>query len=136
MAVLDCSQLLLITFTLTSVSVIIVDFDSQLGNKLWSKVCFLFDSKNPLIPTRLNPQIKQMHSQLVNFVHTKSHFLFEVPSFCGSILHKIPHTITNAYFPIVLKHLQVCNIKSAQRESKICAANGQELFQMFYGNLH
>ena len=89
MAVLDCSQLLLITFTPTSVSVIIVDFDPELWNKLWSKACFLFNSENPSIPTRLDPQIKQMHSQLVNFVHTKSRFLFEVPSFRGSILHKI-----------------------------------------------
>ena len=85
MAVLDCSQLLLITFTPTSVSVIIVDFDPELLNKLWSKACFLFDSENRSIPKRLDPQIKQMHSQLVNFVHTKSCFLFEVPSFCGSI---------------------------------------------------
>ena len=135
MAVLDCSQLLLITFTLTSVNVIIVDFDPELWNKLWSKACFLFNSENPSIPTRLDPQIKQMRSQLVNFVHTKSHFLFEVPSFRGSILHKIPRTITNAYFPTVLKHLQVCDMKSAQRESKICAANGQELFQTIYNNL-
>ena len=116
-------------------SVIIVDFDPELWNKLWSKACFLFDSENPSIPTRLDLQIKQMHSQLVNFVDTKSHFLFEVPSFRGSILHKIPRTITNAYFPTVLKHLQVCNMKSAQRESKICAANGQELFQTIYDNL-
>ena len=135
MAVLDCSQLLLITFTLTSVSVIIVDFDPELWNKLWSKACFLFDSENPSIPKRLDLQIKQMRSQLVNFVHTKSHFLFEVPSFCGSILHKIPCKITNAYFPTALKHLQVCDMKSAQRESKICAANGQELFQTIYDNL-
>ena len=27
-------------------------------------------------------------------------------------------------------------MKSAQRESKICAANGQELFQTIYDNLH
>ena len=135
MAVLDCSQLLLITFTPTSVSVIIVDFDPELWNKLWSKACFLFVSENPSIPTRLDLQIKQMRSQLVNFVHTKSHFLFEMPSFHGSILHKIPCTITNAFFPTVLKHLQVCDMKSAQRESKICVANGQELFQMIYDNL-
>ena len=98
MAVLDCSQLLLITFTPTSVSVIIVDFDPELWNKLWSKVCFLFDSKNPSIPKRLDLPIKQMRSQLVNFVHTKSHFLFEVLLFHGSILHKIPCTITNSTF--------------------------------------
>lgn len=135
MAVLNCTQMLLLTFTPTSVSVINVDFDEALWNKLWSKACHLFDSANPTIPTKLHPAIKVLRSDLVHFVETKSRFLFEVPSFRGSIIQQIPPTITNAYCITLPKNLMICDLKAAQKESKICSSNGQELFQTIYDNL-
>ena len=135
MAVLECTQLLLVTFTPSSVSVIIIDFDQVLWNKLFSKACELFDKPNPPIPTKVDPAIKLLRSELVEFIQTKSRFLFEVPSFRGSIVQQIPRTIISAYCTTVPKTLRTCDLKAAQRESKICSENGKELFQSIYDNL-
>ena len=134
MAVLECTQLLLITFTPSSVSVIIVDFDQTLWNKLWYKAGELFDRPNPAIPTKVDPAMKLLCSELVQFIETNSRFLFEVPSFRGSIVQQIPCTVMNAYCTTVPKMLCVCDLKAAQRESNICSANGKELFQSIYDN--
>ena len=115
MAVLECTQLLLVTFTPSSVSVIIIDFDQVLWNKLFSKACELFDKPNPPIPTKVDPAIKLLRSELVEFIQTKSRFLFEVPSFRGSIVQQIPRTIISAYCTTVPKTLRICDLKAAQR---------------------
>ena len=114
MAVLECSHLLLIAFTPSSVSVIIVEFDEVLWNKLWSKACILFDMENPPMPKKVDPEIKKLCSELLNFVQTKAHFILEVPVFCGSILQEIPCTILNAYCTPLSKTLRICNLQGAQ----------------------
>ena len=103
---------------------------------MWSKACHFFDSTNPSIPIKLDLQLKELHFELVHFVQTKLHFLFEVLLFRGTIVQKIPSTITSAYCPTVFKSLQLCDIKSAQRESKVYSANGQELLHNIYDSLH
>ena len=93
----NADELWLISFTIYSVTLIIVYFDQE----LWKKLLELAEDKYgvdiPKLPTKLHPQSKILHKELEKFVETHTKFVLEVPSFRGNLEINLPEHFTSPY---------------------------------------
>ena len=93
-------ELWLVTFTLYSVSLVIVYFDQ----KLWDKLLALAEGKygisKPTVPTCLHPMSKLLKKEMDTFVSTHTKFVAEVPSFRGEMVISMPANYISPYISL------------------------------------
>ena len=90
-------ELWLISFTMYSVTLIIVYLDQE----LWDKLLELAEDKYGIdqlkMPTKLHPLSKQLWKELATFVETYTKFVLEVLSFRGNLKIYLPEVFTSPY---------------------------------------
>ena len=94
------NELWLLSFTLYSMSIIIVYFDPN----LWEKLMDLAEEKNGgdkvSVPTKLHHASKSLKVDLVNFVDTHTGCIGEFPSLCGELVISLPKEYFSPYTAI------------------------------------
>ena len=80
MAVLKADQLLFVSYSEQSTSVLKVEFDSELMNRLLNLASELYPRKNASYPRKLHPDVKQLRKELKTFVENRVSKVCEVRS--------------------------------------------------------
>ena len=97
MVAYKADELWLISFSLYSVTLIVVYFDAHLWQKLLDLTKEKYDMGKPVLPTRLHLQSKKLRTDLVCFVETHTRFVVEVPSLHGEMVFNIPDSYMSPY---------------------------------------
>ena len=78
-----CDEVWLICSTAVSATAIVVYFDKDLWNDMWSLLLELYGSEKPKLPTRVHPATKQMRLKISQIKQTPTSFMCEVPTVTG-----------------------------------------------------
>ena len=92
MYVLKTDQLLYVTYSCTSTTVLKVTFSQDLWQRIWDQVLEDYDKDNLLKPTRNNPNVKSIKADIKEFVESNVEFLCEIPS-CSVLPTQGPQSV-------------------------------------------
>ena len=93
----DAQQLWLVTYTLQSTTLIEVDFDPILWDKIMSLAEKKYGIPKPVVPMRLHEDSKSLRPEVMNFIRTHSRFVCEVPSYRGEMEMNLPEFYISPY---------------------------------------
>ena len=85
MVAFKCDELWLVTFTLCSVTLVIVYYSDTLWQKLLKLTEEKYGCEKPVYPTQIHSFCKELRKEMMNFVETHSYHVCEVPSFHGKL---------------------------------------------------
>ena len=85
LVIYKADELWLISFTLYSVTLIVVYFDEVLWSKLLNLAEEKYGQNNIPVPNRLHLQSKLLKQDLMKFTETHCKFILEVPSLGGEL---------------------------------------------------
>ena len=95
-----CDEVWLICSTSVSATTIVVYFDEDLWNNIWTLLLELYEPDKPKIPTRVHPSTKSIRLQISQSKQTHSSFLCEVPTITGEYGSvTIPEDFNSPYTP-------------------------------------
>ena len=95
-----CDELWFVCSTAVSATVIVVYFDEQLWDQIWSVVVDLYWPETPKIPTHLHPLIKELRFDISKSKERHTSFLCEVPTITGEYGSvTIPENFSSPYAP-------------------------------------
>ena len=78
-----CDEIWLICSTAVSATAIVVYFDEDLWNDMWSLLLELYGSEKPKLPTQVHPATKQMRLKILQSKQTHTSFMCKVPTVMG-----------------------------------------------------
>ena len=93
----NAKQLWLVTYTLQSTSLIEVDFDPILWDKIMSLAEKKYGIPKPVVPMRLHEESKSLRPEMMNFIRAHSRLVCEVPSFRGKMEINLPEFYISLY---------------------------------------
>ena len=93
----SAQQLWLVSYTVQSTTLIEVDFDTNLWDKLMNLVENKYRIAKPVVPTRLHVQSKTLRSEMLKFIKTHSRLVCEVTSFRGELEVNLPEFYISPY---------------------------------------
>ena len=135
MAAHKCQQLWFASFTLSSLSLINVDFDPVLWNKILQLTKEKYaDPKTPA-PTRLHPMSKSLRLELRDFVQNKTKFLCEIPSFRGDMEFSIPTRYQSPYAVPPDPEPDHCSLSQLHHVNHVCSDEAKLLFRTIHNQL-
>ena len=97
MVAFKCDELWLVTFTLCSVTLVIVYYSDTLWQKLLKLTEEKYGCEKPVYPTQIHSFCKELRKEMMNFVETHSYIVCEVPSFHGELKMNLPPLFVNPY---------------------------------------
>ena len=93
----NAQQLWLVTYILQSTTLMELDFDPILSDKIMSLTEKKYGVPKPVIPTRLSEESKSLRPEMMNFIKTHSRLVCEVPSFRGKMEINLPEFYISPY---------------------------------------
>ena len=93
----NAQQLWLVTYTLQSTTLIEVDFDPILWDKIMSLTKKKYGIPKPVTPMRLSEESKSLRPEMMNFIKTHSRLVCEVPLFRGEMEINLPEFYISPY---------------------------------------
>ena len=93
----DAQQLWLVTYTVHSTTLIKVDFDPNLWDKIMSLIEKKYGIPKPVVPTQLDAESKTLRPELMNFIRNHSRLVCEVPSLRGKMEINLPAFYISPY---------------------------------------
>ena len=112
MAVNNVTELWLLSFTLYSISIIVVYFDPNLWEKLMDLAEEKYGGDKVSVPTKLHHLSKSLKVGLVNFIDTHTRCIREYPSLHGELVINLPQVYLSpcAEIPTWMKILWMCSM--------------------------
>ena len=93
----NAQQLWLVTYILQSTTLIEVDFDPILWDKIMSLAEKKYNISKPVVPTQLHEDSKLLRPEMMNFIRTHARLVCRVPSFMGQMEMNLPEFYTSPY---------------------------------------
>ena len=90
MSAYNCDELWLITYTIQCVTVVSVQFNDSLWEKLEKLTKEKYDCVKPVYPTRIHSACKELRTAMNEFISNHTRVISEVPSFRGELKINLP----------------------------------------------
>ena len=93
----NAQQLWHVTYTFQSTTLIEVDFDPVLWDKIMSLAEKKYGTPKLVVPMQLHEESKSLRPEMMNFIRTHSRLVCEVPSFRGKMEINLPEFYLSPY---------------------------------------
>ena len=124
-----CDEVWLICSTAVSATAIVVYFDEDLWNDMWSLLLELYGSEKPKLPTQVHPATKQMHLKILQSKQTHTSFICEVPTVTGEYRSlTIPQDFNSPYSPAPAHHEVLKTTERITQENLLLYQDAQRAF--------
>ena len=129
-------ELWLISFTMYSVTLIIVYFNQELWDKLFELAEDKYGIDQPKMPMKLHPLSKQLWKELATFVETHTKFVLEVLSFRGNLEIYLPEVFTSPYSSHIHMEPVAFSLALTVKETRLLQDEMSLLFNRIHEVLH
>ena len=132
-----CDEVWLICSTAVSATAIVVYFDEDLWNDMWSLLLELYGSEKPKLPTRVHLATKQMHLKISQSKQTHTSFMCKVPTVTGEYGSvTIPQDFNSPYSPAPACHEVLKMTERIMQENLLLYQDAKRAFNQCHEVLH
>ena len=124
-----CEELWLVSYTLLSTTLILVQFDADLWEELMNLCEEKYGVAKPLMPTKIHKSCKILKAKMESFIKTHTRLICEVPSLRGELVVELPPVFLSPYAltsPFIVEPLR---LKEINRDIIMLCDESRNLFQ-------
>ena len=127
-----CEELWLVSYTLLSTTLILVQFDADLWEELMNLCEEKYGVAKPLMPTKIHKSCKILKAKMESFIKTHTRLICEVPSLRGELVVELPPVFLSPYaltLPFIVEPLR---LKEINRDIIMLCDESRNLFQRIH----
>ena len=132
MAVNNVNELWLLSFTLYSMSIIVVYFDPNFWAKLMDLAQEKYGGNKVSVPTKLHHASKSLKVDLIHFVDTHTRCIVEFPSLCGELAISLPKEYFLPYAAIPNLDENTVDVQHVMESTRIHTEECSVLFKRMH----
>ena len=136
MVAYNAEELWLVCYTLYAVSIICVQFDEHLWNKIMVIVEDVYGGEKVRSPSHLHPLIKELKKAIQTFCSTHCKLLIELPSFRGQIIAPSAPGLHSMYYSAPTLETSEINVNSILEKLLTAGVECKLLFHEIHKVLH